>query len=127
MGMGKTSPRLIIFISLLLAYIYIFPRWVDWNQNTRFDLVAAMVEHGILSIDNYVHNTGDYAIFNEHTYSDKAPGLSFLAFPVYALTRPLIELGPITQWVAALGRSSAAAATINRPVAEIPDSDYVFA
>ena len=30
-----------ISLALLFAYGYFFPRWADWNQNSRFDLVLA--------------------------------------------------------------------------------------
>jgi len=77
---------------LFFCSIYTFPRWADWNQNSRFDLVQAIVDHSTLSIDCCVENTGDYAVFDGHSYSDKAPGLSFLAVPAYALFELVIEL-----------------------------------
>lgn len=72
-----------LFVTLIVVYAYFFPRWADWNQNSRFDLVLAVVDQGTLAIDAYRHNTGDYAFFNGHYYSDKAPGTSFLGIPVY--------------------------------------------
>lgn len=125
--MSRLQPKWIIFITLLAAYAYIFPHWVDWNQNTRFDLVAAIVERGTLSIDNYSGNTGDYAIYQQHTYSDKAPGLSWLAVPVYALIRPLTHINFIQSIIDQLGRSPAAVATINRPIDQIAPAEFVFA
>jgi hypothetical protein len=61
--MSERRVALVIFVSLLLAYAFIFPRWLDWNANARFDLSAAIVEQGTLAIDAYAHNTGDYALF----------------------------------------------------------------
>ena len=52
-----------------------------WNQNSRFDLLRAIVERHTLQIDAYHQNTGDKAHFGGHYYSDKAPGLVFLAVP----------------------------------------------
>lgn len=49
--MSERHVALVIFIGLLLAYAFIFPRWLDWNANARFDLSAAIVEQGTLSID----------------------------------------------------------------------------
>src|SRR5581483_6633404 len=72
-----------IFLALLLCYIFTLPRWADWNVNSRFDLVLAIVDHGTLTIDAYLPNTGDYAEFNGHAYSDKAPGTSFLGILPY--------------------------------------------
>ncbi len=102
-----------LFLMIFLSTIYIFPRWADWNQNSRLDLVLALVEQGTLQIDAFVENTGDYARVNGHYYSDKAPGLAFAAVPVYAtlhriLVAPLAE--PIT---GVLERSPAFRATLN--------------
>jgi hypothetical protein len=73
-----------IFIVLLLCYTYFLPRWADWNVNSRMNVALAVVEQGTLSIDAYHQNTGDYAFFEGHYYSDKAPATSFLATLVYA-------------------------------------------
>ena len=63
------------------------PRWADWNQNSRFDLVVALVEDHTFQIDKYVANTGDYALYDGHYYSDKAPGMALLGLPVYSAFR----------------------------------------
>jgi len=52
-----------------------------WNQNSRFDLLRAIVEQHTLRIDSYHDNTEDEAHFQGHYYSDKAPGLVFFAVP----------------------------------------------
>jgi hypothetical protein len=76
---------------LLVCYAYFPPRWADWNQNSRLDLVLAIVDDQSATIDKYVQNTGDYAYFDGHYYSDKAPGTAFLGVPVYAVLRLLPE------------------------------------
>lgn len=80
-----------LFFLLFVCYIYILPRWADWSQNSRLDLTLAIVDKGTLSIDDYYHNTGDYALFEGRHYLDKAPGPSFLAVPVYAAIRPVLQ------------------------------------
>ena len=50
---------LILFLLLLFCSTYTFPRWADWNQNSRFDLVLAIVDQGTLCIDDYYQNTDD--------------------------------------------------------------------
>jgi hypothetical protein len=55
------------------------------NQNSRFDLVRAIVESGRFDIDAFRGNTIDFALHEGHYYSDKAPGLSLLALPSYAI------------------------------------------
>src|SRR6516162_1878631 len=63
-----------------LSFIY-FYEGGGWNQNSRFDLLRAIVERHTLAIDAYHENTGDKAHFQGHYYSDKAPGQVFLAVP----------------------------------------------
>ena len=62
-----------------------------WNQNSRFDLLRAIVERHTLQIDAYHENTQDKAHVNGHYYSDKAPGLVFLAVPFALVARPALR------------------------------------
>ena len=75
-----------IFALLFFSYAYFYQAG-GWNENTRFDLVRAIVDDHTLSIDRYHENTGDKARFRGHYYSDKAPGASFAAVPAYAIFR----------------------------------------
>jgi len=79
-------------ILVLACYAYVMPRWADPNQNSRIDMVLAVVDDGTLYIDKYVHNTVDYAKVGDHYYSDKAPGVAFLGIAAYAAVRPLLSL-----------------------------------
>ncbi len=63
-----------------------------WNQNSRFDLLRAIVERHTLQVDAYHENTQDKAHFNGHYYSDKAPGLVFLAVPFAVAARPALRV-----------------------------------
>ena len=67
-------------LAIFLSFIY-FYEGGGWNQNSRFDLLRAIVERHMLQIDAYHENTQDKAHFQGHYYSDKAPGLVFLAVP----------------------------------------------
>ncbi|HTS08122.1 MAG TPA: hypothetical protein VMP68_21305 [Candidatus Eisenbacteria bacterium] len=83
--MADRSPALWKLAALLglasfLSFIY-FYEGGGWNQNSRFDLLRAIVERHTLTIDAYHENTGDKAHYKGHYYSDKAPGLVFLAVP----------------------------------------------
>jgi len=62
-----------------------------WNQNTRFDLVRAIVEQHTLRIDAFHENTGDKARMGDHYYTDKAPGASLTAVPAVAVARALMR------------------------------------
>lgn len=103
----------IIFLALMLAYSYVLPRWADWNQNSRYDLTRALVEHHTVMIDRYAANTGDYATVHGRIVSDKAPGLSLLAVPPYALYRLASRLPPIHTLTERIAHRGAFAGTLN--------------
>jgi hypothetical protein len=98
---------------LLLSYLYVLPRWADWSQNSRLDLVRALSEQGSVIIDDYVANTGDYAVFEGHAYSDKAPGPAFLALPAALLVQPALDLPSVQQSLGRLAGGGALGATLN--------------
>ena len=103
---------LLLFLLLLFCSAYTFPRWADWNQNSRFDLVLAIVDQGTLCIDDYYQNTGDYALFEGHHYSDKAPGTSFLGVPVYWVFKQVAGLGAIQRLLERLEMNPALTGTL---------------
>jgi hypothetical protein len=72
-----------IFLTFFIIYS-LFVHWIGWNENSRFDLVRAIVDEKRFKIDSFFNNTGDRSLFQGHYYSDKAPGSSFLAVPTYA-------------------------------------------
>ena len=80
----------VTFFSLIYFY-----EGGGWNQNSRFDLLRAIVEQHTLQIDAYNENTQDKAHFKGHYYSDKAPGLVFLAVPVALAARPVLRVAAI--------------------------------
>lgn len=102
----------LLLIVLLACYGYFFPRWGDWNQNSRFDLVMAIVDGHTFQIDDYVANTGDYAAYNDHTYSDKAPGLALLGVPVYAVVRYVVPPSLVVPHLGEIAADGAFAATL---------------
>lgn len=73
-----------LFALVFGTYAYFYQAG-GWNQNSRFDLTRAMVEQHTLSIDAFHENTGDKAQRDGHWFTDKAPGLSALAVPAYAV------------------------------------------
>ncbi|MFB6088198.1 MAG: hypothetical protein ABEK36_00285, partial [Candidatus Aenigmatarchaeota archaeon] len=66
-----------IFLTFFLIFI-LFAHWVGWNETSRLDLTRSIVNQNSLNIDNYKDNTGDRSVYNNHYYSDKAPGSSIL-------------------------------------------------
>ena len=81
---------LLIGAVAFISYAY-FYEGGGWNQNSRFDLVRAIIQQHTLSIDAYHENTQDKAFTNGHYYSDKAPGVALLAVPVALATRPALR------------------------------------
>ena len=84
--------ELVLFLVILTIYSF-FVQYPNVNQSTRFDLTRAIVEERTVTIDSYHENTVDKSFSNGHWYTDKAPGLSLLAAPVYAV---LLALQPVS-------------------------------
>ncbi len=84
------SPLFLLFITIALTYAY-FPPTAGWNENSRFNLTRAIVEHGTFFIDAYHLNTGDKSICQGHFCTDKAPGTSIVGVIPYALYRTYLK------------------------------------
>ena len=106
------SYQITIVVVLLACYAYFFPRWADPNQNSRLDMIVAVVDDGTFMIDRYVSNTVDYAKVGEHYYSDKPPGSAFLGIPVYAGLKLVLNTPLVDQLVVKLANNSAFQATL---------------
>jgi hypothetical protein len=116
---------LVLFLILLTCYTYIFPRWADWNQNSRMDLVMAIVDQGTVSIDDYYQNTGDYAVYEGHHYVTKAPGTSLLGVPVYWAFRQIVSSPIVTSVLNRLTSNQAVAGTLQEAgTGLLPDKLY---
>jgi len=81
----------ILGLTSFLSFIY-FYEGGGWNQNSRFDLLRAIIERHTLRIDAYHENTGDKAHLRGHYYSDKAPGQVFLALPFVLVATPAMQV-----------------------------------
>ncbi|MBK9034994.1 MAG: hypothetical protein IPL61_27645 [Myxococcales bacterium] len=91
----------VALVALLLGTYAYFYQAGGWNQNSRFDLVRAMVEDHALRIDRFEKNTGDDSVRDGHHYCDKAPGASWLCTPPYAVMYWLAgsPAKPSTTWL----------------------------
>jgi hypothetical protein len=116
-----------IFCLLFISYAYVFPRWADPNQNSRLDMVVAVVDDGTFQIDSYVKNTVDYAKVGEHYFSDKAPGAAFVGIPVYWGVKNLLELPAINRFTDQLEKNEAFQATLNPEGSGISEQKVRFA
>jgi hypothetical protein len=73
-----------VFVLAFLSFAY-FVQGGGPNENSRYNLTRAIVEHRTLSIEAFHNNTFDKANVGDSHYSDKAPGLSFAAVPAHAM------------------------------------------
>lgn len=80
-------PALVLVLMALLAYTYWVPRGPLANADTRVALTRAIVDDHSLRIDRYAAGLTDRSAFRGHYFTDKDPGVSFLAVPVYAVLR----------------------------------------
>ena len=76
-----------IVLIIFIAAAYFVPRGTSWNADTHLFLTVSIVDRGTVNIDPFAAGTGDVAYANGHYYADKAPGLSLLAVPGYALLK----------------------------------------
>ena len=70
----------VLAVVLGLSYAYFF-QGGGFNQNTRVDVLYAVLHNHTLQIDDVHDNTEDKALFGGHHYCDKAPGLQLFALP----------------------------------------------
>lgn len=81
---------IILFYLVTALYFY---NGASWNQNARLDTIYSFVEPGefqySFKIDKFLPdpvqniNTGDWAQYHGHYYSNKAPGTALIGIPFY--------------------------------------------
>jgi len=75
--------RIKLFLTFLFTSLF-FIGWYGGNEESNFALVRSIVENGQFEIDSFYNQTIDRAVYNEHYYSDKDPGLALFSTPIYA-------------------------------------------
>jgi hypothetical protein len=83
-----------LFWLTILVYAYFVPEYFSWNTESHLYPAFSFVDHGTFQIDRYQQYLGDKAYWHGHYYSDKAPGLTFLAIPVYAVLHVMLGNQP---------------------------------
>jgi hypothetical protein len=73
-----------LFWLLVVAYAYVIPATPNFNTESHLYVAFSIVDHHTVNIDAYARRLGDKSFWKGHYYSDKAPGLSLIAVPVYA-------------------------------------------
>lgn len=89
--MTRSDNRASWIIALLILLAPLPFLSVDTNDNmlTRMMLTVSIVEDGTTRIDPYAERTFDKSLYQGHYYSDKAPGIAFMAIPSYIIGREL--------------------------------------
>lgn len=99
--MLKNQIEIIIFCLTIFIVAY-FHNASFASQNSRLDLIYSVVERDanlpIFSIDKYIYdpikgrNTNDWSYYNNHYYSNKAPGFMLLGVPVYFVIKTVEDI-----------------------------------
>jgi hypothetical protein len=102
----------LLFSVLLFCYAWVHQSQ-GWNQASRLALLHSLFVHKTFKIDAYHKKTGDKSIHEGHYYSDKAPGIVFLALPAFAVAKVVLEARGIpldspagwqaSSWIASVG------------------------
>jgi hypothetical protein len=87
---GVDSMLLFILCAFVFANFMNGPGLRNPNTQSRMFLALSMAESGSISIGEYGSLTEDRAKQDDRYYSDKAPGMAFLALPAVMLARPLL-------------------------------------
>jgi hypothetical protein len=75
-------------VLLLVALAAFGPVYADgWPDISRLALTQAIVDEHDVKIDRFADQTGDKSLYGGHAYTDKAPGISFLAVVPFAVFR----------------------------------------
>lgn len=92
MRLVAPSPRLVAFVVCLAAAYFIYPGG-QVNADSHLYLTVSIVDRGTLNIDPFALPSMDMSAWHGHYYSDKAPGLSLVAVPLYLLLKLLLLHG----------------------------------
>jgi hypothetical protein len=79
--------RLALLVVLVGLTALSFAYSAGWPDVSRLGLTQSIALDGSLRIDRYNAQTQDKSRYDGHWYSDKAPGISFLALPTFEVMR----------------------------------------
>jgi hypothetical protein len=108
--LSRRTYAITLFLILIVCYGYFMPKWADWGANSRADLVYAVGDKGVLTIDDYHTNTGDEACYpgpydiasdtcTGHFYTDKSIGPSLVALPFYMIFKGIASIPPVKSFI----------------------------
>jgi hypothetical protein len=79
--------RRALLAGAILFAAFSFAYGEGWPDVSRLALTQSFAYDGSVRIDRFARQTEDRADFGGHSYSDKAPGLSFVALPTLEAAR----------------------------------------
>ncbi|HEX6701959.1 MAG TPA: hypothetical protein VF101_14625 [Gaiellaceae bacterium] len=85
--------RIVAMSAAIVVAALSFAYGAGWPDVSRLALTQSLVYDGTLRIDRFARQTEDRADFAGHSYSDKAPGISFLAVPSLEAARAVGAVG----------------------------------
>lgn len=84
---SKYRIAIVLTIMLAVSYCYFLQNPINWNSVPRLALTISIIENGSFTIDRFKDYTQDLAYYEGSYYTDKAPGMSFMALPSVAAAR----------------------------------------
>lgn len=132
---GRSAAPIWLVLLILLALPATFH--AGSNVVVRFATTVQLVETGSPELGPYATKTNDAALHDGHAYNDKAPGVSLLLAPVYAVVRlattdfdaarhacRLLTLLPLTLLAAWYLRRRLPTWGVNGPVRDVAAATY---
>ena len=86
-GCKRPLPPWPTFLLLFLLLALPANRHAGSNETVRFATTVRLIENGTVELGPYAARTNDVATYHGRFYNDKAPGVSLLLAPIYALVR----------------------------------------
>jgi hypothetical protein len=89
-GLLRRELPLCVLVLALSSYAWLFSAVTVPNERTRLYLTVALWDEGTIAVDGPIERFGrvfDLSHYQGQHFTDKAPGSSFLALPVYAVAR----------------------------------------
>lgn len=96
-GISARQAKRRVFIALFCSYAY-FYQGSDHNSAARFDLTRALIEDHSVRVDRFRYNSGDLVEVRGATYSTKAPGMSLIGVPAFAIASRVLQADKRHVW-----------------------------
>lgn len=84
LNLSRREKQILLTVFILVG---LFAQWYGVNANSRYALTLSMVNESNFETNTYHWNMGDRSLYEDDYYSDKEPGMAFLATPVYTAWR----------------------------------------